>query len=106
MSRKFRLADIAGYEALTTSFFNSHAGMLARYAKGSNNVEDKIKDLRNLYPIHPATANLATYYARVVGCLLYTSVPRNQNPLCCNKLSHNRSCRDAYKPPSVLLHNY
>ena len=33
-------------------------------------------------------------------------VPRNQNPLCCNKLSHNRSCRDAYKPPSVLLHNY
>ena len=67
MSRKFRIADIEGYEALTTSFFNSHAGMLARYAKGSNNVEDTIKDLRNLYPIHPATANLATYYARVVG---------------------------------------
>ena len=67
MSRKFRIADIEGYEALTTSFFNSHAGMLARYAMGSNNVEDTIKDLRNLYPIHPATANLATYYARVVG---------------------------------------
>lgn len=67
MSRKFRIADIEGYEALTTSFFNSHAGMLARYAVGSNNVEDTIKDLRNLYPIHPATANLATYYARVVG---------------------------------------
>lgn len=51
MSRKFRIADIEGYEALTTSFFNSHAGMLARYAMGSNNAEDTIKDLRNLYPI-------------------------------------------------------
>lgn len=67
MSRKFRITDIEGYKTLTTSFFSGHAGMLARYAKGSNNVEDTIKDLSNLYPIHPATANLATYYARVVG---------------------------------------
>ena len=67
MSRKFRITDIEGYKALTSSFFNSHSGMLARYAMGSNNVEDTIKDLCNLYPIHPATANLATYYARVVG---------------------------------------
>ena len=60
MSRKFRITDIEGYKALTSSFFNSHSGMLARYAMGSNNVEDTIKDLCNLYPIHPATANLAT----------------------------------------------
>lgn len=67
MSRKFRIVDIDGYHALTSDFFKRHPGMLARYAKDSNNVEDTINDLSNLFPIHPATANLATYYARVVG---------------------------------------
>lgn len=67
MSRKFRIINTEGYNTLTADFFNSHEGMLSRYAKDSNNVEDTIKDLSNLFPIHPATANLATYYARVVG---------------------------------------
>lgn len=67
MSRKFRIADIEGYNNLTFTLLNNNAGILARYATGSNNVEDTIKDLCNLYPIHPSTANLATYYARVVG---------------------------------------
>lgn len=67
MSRKFRIIDIDGYNALTNSFYNNHNGMLSLYAKNSNNVEDTIRDLKNLYPMHPATANLATYYARVVG---------------------------------------
>lgn len=67
MSRKFRITDIEGYKALTNTFFSKNSGMLSRYATGSNNVEDTIKDLCNLYPIHPSTANLATYYARVVG---------------------------------------
>lgn len=67
MSRKFRIIDVNGYNSLTASFFYNHAGMLSRYAIGSNNAEDTIKDLSNLYPMHPATANLATYYARVVG---------------------------------------
>lgn len=67
MSRKFKILNIEGYNTLTTNFFNRHEGMLARYAKDSNNIEDTIKDLSSLFPIHPATANLATYYARVVG---------------------------------------
>ncbi|MDR0895826.1 MAG: hypothetical protein LBN06_11100 [Prevotellaceae bacterium] len=67
MSRKLRITNPEGYKELTTRFFEFHKGLLLRYAKGSNNMEDTMTDLTNLYPIHPATANLATYYARVVG---------------------------------------
>ena len=67
MSRKFRIANTDSYTQLNSTFFNQHHGMLVRYAAGSNDIEDTIKDLSNLYPIHPSTANLATYYARVVG---------------------------------------
>lgn len=67
MSRKFKIVDDNGYERLETRFFNRIPGVLARYATDTNNTEDTIHDLSHLYPMHPATANLATYYARVVG---------------------------------------
>lgn len=67
MSRKFKIVDNEGYERVSTHFFNKIPGVLGRYAKDTNNQEDTIKDLSHLFPLHPATANLATYYARVVG---------------------------------------
>lgn len=45
MSRKFRIINTEGYNTLTADFFNSHEGMLSRYAKDSNNVEDTDKDV-------------------------------------------------------------
>lgn len=67
MSRKFKIVDNEGYERLLARYFNRLPGVLARYAADTNNTEDTINDLSHLYPMHPATANLATYYARVVG---------------------------------------
>lgn len=67
MSRKFQVINKEGYEKLNGCFFQTYSEQLNQYTKGSNDPNDTLKDLRNLYPIHPATANLATYYARVVG---------------------------------------
>lgn len=67
MSRKFQVINREGYEKLKGCFFQTYSEQLNQYTKGSNDPNDTLKDLRNLYPIHPATANLATYYARVVG---------------------------------------
>lgn len=67
MSRKLLIVDPDGYRELTSRFFGQHEGMLMRYAIDSNNVADTERDLTDLFPIHPATANLATYYAREVG---------------------------------------
>lgn len=67
MSRKFKMVDSEGYEKLKARFFNTIPCVLACYATDTNNVDDTINDLSHLYPMHPATANLATYYARVVG---------------------------------------
>ena len=69
MSRKFKIVngDVEGYNQLTSRFFDNNPDILSRYIVDSNDKVDTANDLRNLYPIHPATANLATYYARVVG---------------------------------------
>lgn len=67
MSRKFQINDRDEYERIKRDFFDTRADLLDQYSKDSNNIDDTLNDLRNLYPIHPATANLATYYARVVG---------------------------------------
>ncbi|TFH95381.1 hypothetical protein ACTML9_01715 [Porphyromonas levii] len=67
MSRKFQIIDKNGYENIKGDFYQTYSEQLSQYVKDSNDVNDTLRDLSNLYPIHPATANLATYYARVVG---------------------------------------
>jgi hypothetical protein len=67
MSRKFRnivpLTEISG----SATFYFVAKQLYSQLAQTSNQPIETEKDLKNLFPLHPATANLATYYAREVG---------------------------------------
>ena len=67
MSRKFR--QIVPLTEITESatFYFEAKDLYSQLAQTSNQPAETEKDLKNLFPLHPATANLATYYAREVG---------------------------------------
>lgn len=72
MSRKFRLADgatDADRMALANRFYQKEqcTPLLTLFAPDSTRQGETKQDLLNLYPLHPSTANLATYYAREAG---------------------------------------
>lgn len=73
MSRKFihdENPDNPAYYAyhnMTDQYFAMMQAVYEKYANTSNNPTDTLHDLKNLFPVHPATANMATYYAREAG---------------------------------------
>jgi hypothetical protein len=73
MSRKFIHEDVKRneeffeYHLMTSEYFARMRDVYELYAKSSNNPAETIEDLKSLFPVHPSTANLATYYAREVG---------------------------------------
>lgn len=68
MSRKFKLVGTEDeLRMVSSSFFDKCAPILNAYTAGSANQAETIADIKNLFPLHPATANLATYYAREAG---------------------------------------
>ncbi|WP_294597118.1 hypothetical protein [uncultured Rikenella sp.] len=67
MSRKFEVQDEMLHNAHRETFFAQHPDLITRYTAKSNDHEATRKDLLNLFPLHPGTANLATYYATTVG---------------------------------------
>lgn len=67
MSRKFQIVDSEAHAKLVNEFYDSHANLLDIFSASSNQREETKKDLQQLYPLHPSTANLATYYAREAG---------------------------------------
>ena len=68
MSRKFKLIGTEDdLRVISNSFYDKCAPILSTFTKDSVNPEETIADIRNLFPVHPATANLATYYAREAG---------------------------------------
>ena len=67
MSRKFQIVDSEAHAKLVSEFYDSHADLLNIFSASSNQREETKKDLKKLYPLHPSTANLATYYAREAG---------------------------------------
>lgn len=65
MSSKFKIQDEPIHKQLESKFFDRNPRLLETYI-----VEDQKAtegDLRRLFPLHPGTANLATYYATVIG---------------------------------------
>lgn len=67
MSRKFDILDPMAHNAVREPFFAVHSDLLDVYTQGSNDQAETRQDLVRLFPLHPGTAMLATYYATVVG---------------------------------------
>jgi hypothetical protein len=67
MSRKFVTTDKVTYDTVSQQFFEKQDGLLETFSRSSTNTEETKSDLRKLFPLHPSTANLATYYAREAG---------------------------------------
>lgn len=67
MSRKFEVIDPDRHEQMRNLFYSVNDHLLDRFTQSSNDREETRKDLLQLFPLHPGTANLATHYATVVG---------------------------------------
>lgn len=73
MSRKFVHSQEDNNQAyfaylnITGKYFPLMESVYAKYAESSNNPQETIGDMKLLFPVHPGTANLATYYAREAG---------------------------------------
>lgn len=67
MSKKFKVVDEDLYQKRKMRFFSLHNDLLEVFSSSSANVEETKENIQNLYPLHPSTANLATYYAREAG---------------------------------------
>lgn len=55
------------YHEMTDKYFAQMCDVYEKYSSTSNNPMETLEDLKSLFPVHPATANMATYYAREVG---------------------------------------
>ena len=67
MSKKFVVVDRDLYAQRQEFFCSLHSELLSAFASSSTDPEQTMKDLGNLFPVHPSTANLATYFAREAG---------------------------------------
>lgn len=67
MSKKFKIVDEQMYGQCQARFFSHNPELLDIFSNESNNTEETRDNIANLFPLHPATANLATYYAREAG---------------------------------------
>ena len=74
MSRKFvheknsdNLQQYLAYHNMTDKYFRKMRDVYERYANTSNDPQETLQNLKDMFPVHPSTANMATYYAREAG---------------------------------------
>ena len=68
MSSKFKyVRDPSEAQTLVNTFYSDKQNLLDIYSQSSTDPDETRKDLQKLFPLHPSTANLATYYAREAG---------------------------------------
>ena len=71
MSRKFVHEQDGeayfAYHNITGKYFPLMRQVYEKYAESSNDPQETIEDMKLLFPVHPGTANLATYFAREAG---------------------------------------
>jgi len=68
MSSKFKyVGDPSEAQTLVNTFYSDKQNLLEIYSQSSTDPDETRKDIQKLFPLHPSTANLATYYAREAG---------------------------------------
>ena len=68
MSSKFKyVGNENDVHRIVSDFFSDKENLLDIYSKSSTDPIETKKDLQKLFPLHPATANLAAYFAREAG---------------------------------------
>lgn len=67
MSKKFKIINYTLYLKRQERFFDLHPELLDMFSTASADISETQDNIKNLFPLHPGTANLATYFAREAG---------------------------------------
>ncbi len=67
MSKKFKIVHYGLYDRRQDEFCEQHRELIEAFSSTSTDPQQTFRDLSNLFPLHPATANLATYFAIAAG---------------------------------------
>lgn len=67
MSKKFKIINYTLYMMRQERFFELHPELLDMFSTASTDTKETKENIKNLFPLHPGTANLATYFAREAG---------------------------------------
>lgn len=102
MSKKFMVVDKNLYNQRQEFFCSLHDELLTAFASSSTDPQQTKKDLANLFPVHPSTANLATYFAREAG----SSSRSVFEFLACDEVKAFFDNEDAYADKDTVTPNY
>lgn len=102
MSKKFVVVDKNLYNQRQEFFCSLHDELLTAFASSSTDPQQTKKDLANLFPVHPSTANLATYFAREAG----SSSRSVFEFLACDEVKAFFDNEDAYADKDTVTPNY
>lgn len=102
MSKKFVIVDKVLYNQRQEYFCSLHQELLSAFASSSTDPAQTQQDLANLFPVHPSTANLATYFAREAG----SSSRSVFEFLACDEVKAFFDNEDAYADKDTVTPNY
>ena len=102
MSKKFKIVNDTVYNQRKERFFVLHNDLLNTFSSSSTNTSETIENIQNLFPLHPSTANLATYYAREAG----SSSRSVFEFLACDAVKEFLDCEDNYANERTITADY
>lgn len=102
MSKKFKVEDREKYELHRQYFCSILDELLTEFSSSSTDPSQTKADLSNLFPLHPATANLATYFAREAG----SSSRSVFEFLACNEVKAFFDDEEAYANKKTITSDY
>ncbi len=102
MSKKFKIVNDTVYTQRKERFFVLHNDLLNTFSSSSTNTSETIENIQNLFPLHPSTANLATYYAREAG----SSSRSVFEFLACDAVKEFLDCEENYANERTITADY